>query len=88
VAQLEPDWRAIAYVAANNLLELRLPAVFTSVCLVADRDGENWSVTEDRDIAREQWRGEGRAVFDWTPPEGAKDANDFIRETRREQLDA
>jgi hypothetical protein len=81
VAQLEPDWRVIAYVAANNLLELRLPSAFTSVCLVADRDGENWSVTEDRDIAREQWRIEGREVFDWTPPAGTKDANDWIRET-------
>jgi Toprim domain len=88
VAQLEPDWRAIAYVAANNLLELKLPSVFTSVCLVADRDGENWSVTEDRDIAREQWRIEGREVHDWTPPPGVKDANDFIRETQNEQLDA
>jgi hypothetical protein len=88
VAQLEPTWRVCAYVAANNLLELRLPAVFTSVCLVADRDGENWSVTEDRDIAREQWRIEGREVHDWTPPPGVKDANDFIRETHHEHLDA
>ena len=81
VAQLEPDWRVIAYVAANNLLELRLPSAFTSVCLVADRDGENWSVTEDRDIAQEQWRIEGREVFLWEPPAGVKDANDWIRET-------
>jgi Toprim domain-containing protein len=81
VAQLEPDWRACAYVAANNLLELRLPAVFTGICLVADRDGENWSVTEDRDLAQEQWRIEGREVFLWEPPDGTKDANDWIRET-------
>jgi len=80
VAQEEPEWRVAAYVAANNLLELTLPAVFTAICLIADRDGENWSVTEDRDIAREQWRMEGREVFDWTPPPGVKDANDYVRE--------
>ena len=82
VAQLEPDFRVIAYVAANNLLELRLPTVFSAVCLVADRDGENWSVTEDRAIAIEQWRIEGREVFLWEPPAGTKDANDWIRETQ------
>ena len=82
VAQLEPDFRVIAYVAANNLLELRLPAAFAGICLVADRDGENWSVTEDRDIALEQWRIEGREVFLWEPPAGTKDANDYVRETQ------
>jgi hypothetical protein len=88
VAQLEINWRTAAYVAASNLLQLRLPEKFYGICLVRDRDGENWSVTEDRDIAVEQWRSEGREVFDWTPPPGVKDANDFIRETRHEHLDA
>lgn len=80
VAGDEPDYRAAAYVSANNLLQLRLPAAFKKICLVVDRDGENWSVTEDREIALEQWRTEGRSVGIWEPPEGVKDAADYVKE--------
>lgn len=81
VACDEPDWRAAAYVASNNLLALRLPAVFRDICLVVDRDGENWSVTEDREIALEQWRLEGRRVWIWEPPPDTKDAADYVKGT-------
>jgi len=61
-------------------VQLRLPDAFTKICLVIDRDGENWSVTEDREIALEQWRLEGRRVGLWEPPEGVKDAADYVKE--------
>jgi len=80
VAGDEPDYRCAAYVSANNLVQLRLPDAFRTICLVIDRDGENWSVTEDREIALEQWRLEGRSVGLWEPPEGVKDAADYVKE--------
>lgn len=84
IAGEEPDYRAAAYVSAGNLLRLDLPPVFRTILLVVDRDGENWGVTEARDIAIEQWRSEGRAVELWEPPAGCKDAADWLAAQRED----
>jgi hypothetical protein len=77
VAQWFPERRALAYVSAGNLAALELPETLADLVLVMDRDGENEAVTQLRRDTMLHWSEEGRAVAQWVPPAGFKDANAY-----------
>lgn len=79
VAAEYPELRAAAYVSAGNLLALDLPECFERIMLVEDRDGHNESVIDARLATMAHWTREGRIVERWVPPEGFKDANDYLQ---------
>lgn len=69
--------RVVACVTVNNLPALELPAAFTEVILVLDRDGENEAVRRSRETTKAAWLAEGRRVNTWAPEPGFKDWADY-----------
>lgn len=77
VGRAFPDRRAWAAVAVGNLAAIAIPERFVDVMLIKDRDGENDGPRQARDRAVHRWLHEGRAVTEWAPPPGYKDANEW-----------
>ena len=71
---------AAAYVAAGNLANLSLPPSLHRIVLIRDRDGVNPPIEATRQRALLRWAEEGRSVEVWEPPDGAKDANDYLQQ--------
>lgn len=72
---LYPERRALAAISAGNLARIVLPQTIGDILLMRDRDGENPGVNQSRVAAVARWTDEGRAVSQWEPPDGYKDAN-------------
>jgi hypothetical protein len=78
VAQFHQERRTLAYIAAGNLASLELPPQLTDLMLVRDRDGIAPAIDRARDRALARWAiTDGRAISQWQPPRGFKDANDW-----------